>query len=104
MGEFHDKLGDYISNHHLFADKKSPYLMDDKKRLIQYAIDYLLFPEWQKVRINNMLNDAMEIRITNDVVSATTQVLNEEIGLDCEMEIRDVISSNIHSWREKYNV
>ncbi len=100
MGEYHDRLEDYIRNNGLFAGSDKDSFENAIKLLTDFAINTLLWPSWQSACINMKLQKNSESTIINQVEAAIYEVVDSG---GFEEQIHKQIMSNVEHWREVYN-
>ncbi|MBQ9660781.1 MAG: hypothetical protein IJV37_05900 [Bacteroidales bacterium] len=100
MGEYQDRLKDYIRDKNLFTGLEYDSFENDVKLLTSFAIDTLLWPSWQSACINRQLKKDSESTIINLVEVAIQEVVD---SCGFEEQIHEQIMSSVGQWRDDYN-
>ena len=104
MRDYKDQLEDLIRNDGLFAEYEPSSMSKDKDKIIDFSINDLLRPEWQKARINDRLTSCTEDVLINGIVDAVDHILIDYCGFSCEKEVRESIANKIEEWHNSYCV
>lgn len=103
MRDYRSMLKDHIQKNGLFESKDGSF-ESSKNNVIDYAIDYLLRPDWENARINHGIREESEVALVKTVVSAVSNTIFDFIGLDCEKEIQSRMDDRVNEWHKTYSI
>jgi hypothetical protein len=104
MRDYRSMLEDHIHEHGLFESKDEGSIKSSKKSVIDYAINFLLKPDWDFARINYGIREESEAALVETIVCAVSNTIFDFIGLGCEEEVKKHINNKLRIWHKDYNI